>query len=118
MPVETPQGVRQDMAHAGGRSQAEERLREAAAEERLRAAAAILGISCRRKAMYGGLFRKTKMMSVPGVELVGKQHQGGLTSEPPRRQDTSPGGRSNLGRQGGRSRRKERTRKPRAEGFD
>jgi hypothetical protein len=71
------------MAHAGGRSQAEERLFEAAA---------ILWISRRRKALYGGLFRKTKPMSIPGVELVGKQHQGELTSEPPRRQATSPGG--------------------------
>jgi hypothetical protein len=40
-----------DMAHAGGRSQAEERLREAAA---------ILRISRRRKAMYGGLFGYVK----------------------------------------------------------
>jgi predicted amidohydrolase YtcJ len=40
-------GVRHDMTHAGGRSQAEERLGEAAA---------ILTISRRRKAMYGGLF--------------------------------------------------------------
>jgi hypothetical protein len=48
-------------------------------------------------------------MSVPGVELVGKQQQGrALTSEPLRRQATSPGGRSKLGRQGGRSRRGER----------
>jgi hypothetical protein len=37
------------MAHAGGRSQAEERLCEAAA---------ILKISRRQKAMYGGFFRK------------------------------------------------------------
>jgi hypothetical protein len=37
------------MAQAGGRSQAEERLYEAAA---------ILGISRRRKAMHGELFRK------------------------------------------------------------
>jgi hypothetical protein len=109
------------MAHAGGRSQAEERLCEAAA---------ILGISRRRKAMYGGFFRKTKLMSVPGVELVGEQHQGkALTSEPPRRHDTSTGGRSKLGRQGGQSRRKERqdlatttlrvgaAGKPRTEGF-
>jgi hypothetical protein len=36
------------MAQAGGRSQAEERLGEAAA---------ILKIGRRRKAMYGGLFR-------------------------------------------------------------
>jgi hypothetical protein len=42
-------GVRQDMAHAGGRSHAEERLCEAAAMFR---------INRRRKAMYGGLFRK------------------------------------------------------------
>jgi hypothetical protein len=42
-------GVRHDMAQAGGRSQAEERLGEAAA---------ILRISRRRKAMYGGLFWK------------------------------------------------------------
>jgi hypothetical protein len=49
-----------------------------------------------------------KLMSVPGVELVGEQHQGrALTSEPPRRQVTSPGGRSKLERQGGQSRRKE-----------
>jgi hypothetical protein len=40
-------GVRHDMAHAGGRSHAEERLGEAAA---------ILMIRCRRKALYGGLF--------------------------------------------------------------
>jgi hypothetical protein len=42
-------GGKQDMAHAGGRSPAEERLREAAA---------ILRISSRRKALYGGLFRQ------------------------------------------------------------
>jgi hypothetical protein len=71
------------MAQAGGRSQAEERLCEAAA---------ILRISRRRKAMYGGPL-EIKLMSVPGVELVGEQHQGrALTSEPPRRQHTSPGG--------------------------
>jgi hypothetical protein len=88
------------MAHAGGRSEAEERLREAAA---------ILRISRRRRAMYGGLFRKLKLMSVPGVALVGEQHHGrALTSEPLRRQATSPGERSKLGRQGGRSRRRER----------
>jgi hypothetical protein len=40
-------GVRYDMTQAGGRSQAEERLGEAAA---------ILRISRRRKALYGGLF--------------------------------------------------------------
>jgi hypothetical protein len=40
------------MAHAGGRSQAEERLSEAAAT--------ILMISRRRKAMYGGIFRIQK----------------------------------------------------------
>jgi hypothetical protein len=70
-------------------------------------------------------------MSVPGVELVGEQHQGmALTSEPLRRQATSPGGRSKFGRQGGRSRRKERhdlatttlqvgaAGKPRTVGFD
>jgi hypothetical protein len=45
--VETSRGVRHDMAHAGSISQAEERLCEAAA---------ILKISRRRKAMYGGLF--------------------------------------------------------------
>jgi hypothetical protein len=55
------------MAHAGGRSQAEERLYKAAA---------ILMINRRWKALYGGFFRKTKLMSVPGLELVGKQHQG------------------------------------------
>jgi hypothetical protein len=49
VPVETSRGVKQDLAHAGGRSQAEERLCEAAA---------ILMISRRRKAKYGGLFRK------------------------------------------------------------
>jgi hypothetical protein len=65
-------------------------------------------------------------MSVPGVELVGEQHHGKAhTSEPIRRQATSPGGRSGLGRKGGRSRRKERhdmrvgaAGKPRTEGID
>jgi hypothetical protein len=42
-------GVRHDMTRAGGRSQAEERLSETAA---------ILRISRRRKALYGGLFWK------------------------------------------------------------
>jgi hypothetical protein len=80
------------MAQVGGRSQAEERLSEAAA---------ILRIGRRRKAMYGGLFG-IKLMSVPGVELVGEQHQGrALTNEPPRRHDTSPRGGRRLGRQGG-----------------
>jgi hypothetical protein len=46
---ETSRGVRHDMAHAGGRLQAQKRLCEAAA---------ILMISRRRKAMYGGLSRK------------------------------------------------------------
>jgi hypothetical protein len=55
------------MAQTGGRSHAEERLGEAAA---------ILRISRRRKAMYGGLFTDSKIMSVPSVELVGEQHQG------------------------------------------
>jgi hypothetical protein len=74
------------MAKVGGQSQTEERLYEAAA---------ILRISRRRKALYGGLFSETKLMSVPGVELVGEQHQGrALTSEPLRRQASSPGGRS------------------------
>jgi hypothetical protein len=45
--TQTFPGVRPDMAHAGGRSQA----------ERLCEAAAILMISRRRKAMYGGLLR-------------------------------------------------------------
>jgi hypothetical protein len=54
-------------------------------------------------------FSETKLMSVPGVELVGKRHKGkALTSEPPRRQATSSGGRSEHGRQGGRLRRQER----------
>jgi hypothetical protein len=55
-------------------------------------------------------FLEIKLMSVPGIELVGEQHQGrALTRETPRRHDTSPGGgRSKLGRQGGQSRRKER----------
>jgi hypothetical protein len=105
------------MAQAGDRSQAEERLCEAAA---------ILGISRRRKAMYGGLFRKTKLMSVPGVELVGKQHQGReLTSEPLRRQATSPGGGVRLGgKEDGRDGRSDTKTgtvgaagKPRTEGF-
>jgi hypothetical protein len=88
------------MAHAGGRSHAEERLCEAVA---------ILMISRRRKAMYGGFFRKQKVMSVPGIELVGEQHMGmALNSEPLRRQVTSPGGKSKHGRQGGWSRRRER----------
>jgi hypothetical protein len=54
------------MAHVGGRSQAEERLCEAAA---------ILRISRHRKALKGGLFGN-ELMSVPGVELVGEHHQG------------------------------------------
>jgi hypothetical protein len=34
-----------------------------------------------------------KLMSVPGVELVEEPHHGrAITSEPPRRHDTSPGG--------------------------
>jgi hypothetical protein len=49
VPVDPSRGVRQDRAQAGGRSQTEERLCEAAA---------ILRISRRRKALYGGLFRK------------------------------------------------------------
>jgi hypothetical protein len=52
------------MSQAGRPSQAEERLGEAAA---------ILKISRRRKAMFGGL-SVAKIMSVPGVDLVGKQH--------------------------------------------
>jgi hypothetical protein len=47
-------GERHDMIHAGGRSQAEQRLGEAAA---------ILRISRRRKAMYEVLFWKLKIMS-------------------------------------------------------
>jgi hypothetical protein len=58
-------GVRHDMAHAGGRAQAEDRLCEVVA---------ILIINLRRKAMYGGLFRIQKIVSVPGVEPVGEQH--------------------------------------------
>jgi hypothetical protein len=82
-------GVRHDMAQAGGRSQAEERLCQAAA---------ILMINRRRKSMYGGLFR----LSVSGVELVGEQHPGmALTRRLLRRQATSPGGRRTIGRQGG-----------------
>jgi hypothetical protein len=62
---------------------------------------------------------ETKLMSVPGIEIVGEQHKGmALTCEPLRRQATSPGGRSKLGRQEGRSRRKERHEKPRTEGFE
>jgi hypothetical protein len=85
------------MAQAGGRSQAEEQLGEAAA---------ILRISHRRKAMYGGLLSDTQIMSVPGVKLVVEQHQGrALTRRLLRRQATSPGGRRTIGRQGGWSRR-------------
>jgi hypothetical protein len=51
------------MAQAGGQSHIEERLCEAAA---------ILMISRRRKALYGGFFSETKIMPVPGVELVGE----------------------------------------------
>jgi hypothetical protein len=83
-------GVRHDMTHAGGRSQAEERLGEAAA---------ILMISRRRKALYGGLFLDTNIMLVPGVEPVGKQHHGrALTLRLLRRHASSLGGRSTLGR--------------------
>jgi hypothetical protein len=50
------------MTHAGGRSEAEQQLCQAAE---------ILVISHRRKAMYGGLFWKQKVMSVlPGVEVT------------------------------------------------
>jgi hypothetical protein len=42
-------GVRHDMSHACGRSQAKERVGEAAA---------IRWINSRRKAMYGGIFWK------------------------------------------------------------
>jgi hypothetical protein len=75
-------------------------------------------------------FSETKLMSVPGVELVGEQLQGkALTIEPLRRQVTSPGGRSKLERPRGRSRRRERhdmatalrvgaAGKPRTEGYD
>jgi hypothetical protein len=60
-----------------------------------------LGLAAAGKPCTEG-FLETKLMSVPGVELVGEQHHGrALTSEPPRRQVTSLGGRSNLGRQGG-----------------
>jgi hypothetical protein len=88
------------------------------------------GSAAAEKPCTEGFFEKLEPMSVPDVELVGKQHQGDLTSEPPRRQATSPGGRSKLGRQGGRSRRKERhdlaattirvgaAGKPRTEGFE
>jgi hypothetical protein len=119
--VQTFPGVRHDMAHAGGRSHAVERLGEAAA---------ILRINRRRKALYGGLFPDSELMSVPGVELVGKQHQGkALTRRLLRRQAASPGGRRTIGRQGGWSRRGKRhdlatttlgvgaAGKPRTEGF-
>jgi hypothetical protein len=49
VPVEPSRGERHDMTHAGGWSQAEQRLGEAAA---------ILRISHHRRAMYGGLFWK------------------------------------------------------------
>ena len=88
------------MTQDGGESHTKERLQEAAA---------ILRISRRRKALYGGLFWILKIMSVPGVELVGEQHQGrALTSASLRRPASSPGGRSQLGRQGGQSRWEER----------
>jgi hypothetical protein len=48
------------MAQVGGRSQAEERLCEAAA---------ILMISRRRKALYGGLFRKLNYCPYPASSL-------------------------------------------------
>jgi hypothetical protein len=49
VPVESSRGERHDMTHAGGWSQAEERLGEAAA---------ILMISRHRKDLYGRLFWK------------------------------------------------------------
>jgi hypothetical protein len=82
--VEPSRGVRHDMTHAGDRSQAEKRQGEA------------LAIHVRRG------FWKLKIMSVPGVELVGKQHHRmALTGKLLRRQATFPGGRSTLVRQGG-----------------
>jgi hypothetical protein len=93
--------------------------------------AAILRISRRRKALYGGIFWQLKIMSVPGVELVGKQHHGmALTGRQLRRHAKSPGWRSTLERQGAWSPRGERhdqakttfrvgaAGKPRTEGFD
>jgi hypothetical protein len=66
------------MAQAGGRSHAEERRS--------------LGSAAAGKPCTEG-FLEIELMSVPGVELVGEQHKGrALTREPPRRQDTSPGG--------------------------
>jgi hypothetical protein len=61
VPIERSRGGRHDMTHAGGRSQAEQRLCEVAA---------ILMKSRRRKAMYGGLFWKLKIMSVPGAVVT------------------------------------------------
>jgi hypothetical protein len=61
LPIEPSRGERHDIAHVGGRSQAEQRLGEAAA---------ILKISRRRKAMYGGAFQKLEIMSVLGVEVT------------------------------------------------
>jgi hypothetical protein len=48
VPVTPSRGARHDATHAGGRSQAEKQLREAAA---------ILRIICRRKVVCGGIFR-------------------------------------------------------------
>jgi hypothetical protein len=92
VPVEPSRGERHDMTHAGGRSLAEERLGEEVA---------ILMITRRRKPCTEG-FLETNIMSVPGVEPVGEQHHGmALIGILLRRQDTSPGGWSTLGRQGG-----------------
>jgi hypothetical protein len=62
VPVETSQGVRQDMAQAGGRSQAEERL----CEKRRSLGSAAGGKPCTEG------FLEIKLMSVRGVELVGE----------------------------------------------
>jgi hypothetical protein len=60
VPIAPFRGARHDATHAGARSQAEKRVDDAVA---------ILMSSRRRKAMYGGHFRKLKIISAPSVEV-------------------------------------------------
>jgi hypothetical protein len=73
VPVGPSRGVRHDVIHVGGRSQAEKRLGEEAA---------ILTIIRHRKAMYGSFFGN-KIMSAPSVEVTILPHPRGSALVPP-----------------------------------
>jgi hypothetical protein len=70
------------MKKAGGWSQAKHRLGEAAA---------ILRISRRQKALYGGLFWKLKILSVPGLEVTTLPYSADVPKFPQHRSDTYAG---------------------------